>query len=491
MSTKIRPDLLEISTGASDNDTVTTKGYVDDNAGGQWARDTATIPGTPFLKPATAGDQVGALANSISKGYFTEVHTNEFFHDSFAFIDFESTSLSPTWRFRSSSGNVGIIRNNFNDAFYFESSLNNIQFNVPTAKQFEWSVNNVDTMIFDGDKLTISDGEIDIDLTTSTTASDTIFVDTTLDGDIDQVTGVHSKITGDEWLTSGRRAAAFTATLLGNSNDANGDYIAYDSPDFNDGGGSTEGHGLEVGLNYTYALSAKSGDIRFVDYDAVVESKRSAAGDGDELTLRAGSGVTANFSGANINIEAGRKAASGSGTDGDINFGNFTASTAYGKINETLLETSGYINQAGIYGGVHVHDGSTSQNIATGATYVKMTAFADNEPSSNVTSDATNDKITITQTGRYRVEGSFSFSSDTSNVVFFGSPFLNAVEQDNIHFNRKVATAGDVGNAGFTGIIDVTRVPVDLDFRMRHDNAGTVAPTITYANMNVSYLGAT
>ena len=126
-----------------------------------------------------------------------------------------------------------------------------------------------------------------------------------------------------------------------------------------------------------------------------------------------------------------------------VNIGTISAD---GKLN-----VNGYIRQDNIYGGIHVHDNGTSQSIATGSTYIKVTAFTDNEPSSNVTSDASNDKITITKTGIYRVSGAFSFDSGTANAVFFGAPFLDGVEQDNIHWNRKVANANDVGSASFTG----------------------------------------
>ena len=150
-----------------------------------------------------------------------------------------------------------------------------------------------------------------------------------------------------------------------------------------------------------------------------------------------------------------------------------------------------YLPETIAFGGIHVHDNSTPQSIPTGTTYEKVTVFTDNEPSFNVTSDAANDKITITEKGIYRVEGSFSFSSGTANVVYFGAAFLGAVKQDNIHFNRKVSVASDVGNAGFTGFIDVETVPVDLDFRIRHDNAGAVNVTFVYSNMNINYLGKT
>ena len=60
---------------------------------------------------------------------------------------------------------------------------------------------------------------------------------------------------------------------------------------------------------------------------------------------------------------------------------------------------------------------------------------------------------------------------------------------DNIHFTRKISTAGDVGSASMTGFINVTSVPVDLDLRVRHDHGSAVNITISYANLNISYLG--
>lgn len=138
---------------------------------------------------------------------------------------------------------------------------------------------------------------------------------------------------------------------------------------------------------------------------------------------------------------------------------------------------------------IHCHDASAAQNVATGASYVKMTAFTDNGSYLNCTPDATNDRITITKIGRYSLNGSVSWSCGTNNVTWFASIFMGDAEQDNIHFTRKIGTAGDVVNSALTGILNVTSVPVDIDLRMRHDNAGTVAATISYANINVRYLG--
>lgn len=153
------------------------------------------------------------------------------------------------------------------------------------------------------------------------------------------------------------------------------------------------------------------------------------------------------------------------------------------------IKTSTYLMQQGIYAGIYVADASTAQSIANGTTYTKSTAFTTNGNAANCTSDATNDKITITKTGKYLVNGTCSFSSGTSNVVWKGCAFLNGIEQSNIHWARKVGSSGDVGSASFMGTISVTSVPVDLDMRFRHDQGSATNITVQYANMTVIYLG--
>lgn len=166
---------------------------------------------------------------------------------------------------------------------------------------------------------------------------------------------------------------------------------------------------------------------------------------------------------------------------------SLTSLTSTGNI----TSTGGYVNQQGIFAEIYVADASTAQSIATGATYTKSTAFTTNGQSSNCVAGSTDDRITITQTGRYRVSGSCSAISGTANVVWRGAAFLNNVEQSQVHWKRKMATNTDAGDMSFTGFIDVTSVPWDLDFRLRHDNGGAIDFTIEYANLNVEYIGST
>lgn len=153
----------------------------------------------------------------------------------------------------------------------------------------------------------------------------------------------------------------------------------------------------------------------------------------------------------------------------------------------TINYTTAQINDklTGAYGGIHVHGNATAQSIPTGATYTKVINFADNDPSANTTPDATNNKITANKTGVYRVEGSFSFLSGTNGIVSFGSVFLAGVEVESLHFSRKIGVAGDVGNASISGLINIT-AGQEIDFRVRHDNAGAVNLTFSYMNLNLA-----
>ena len=142
----------------------------------------------------------------------------------------------------------------------------------------------------------------------------------------------------------------------------------------------------------------------------------------------------------------------------------------------------------GTYAEIYIYNNSTPQDIPTGATPTKIDQFTANGVSSNTISDYANNKIVFLKGGKYKVTGRVSLSSDTNNVVFDTSGFLNGVQQPQLHLKRKVATAGDVGTTTINGFITVS--PGDeFDLRTITDNAGTVALTIEYGNLNVNYIG--
>lgn len=143
----------------------------------------------------------------------------------------------------------------------------------------------------------------------------------------------------------------------------------------------------------------------------------------------------------------------------------------------------------GAHGSIYVDDGAVAQTIATGASYVKVTAFTTDGNSNNITTDAANDKITFTVPGTYHATASCSFTAATNLVNWFGAMFLDGVEQDNLHFERKIGTGGDYGSATLSGLINVTTVPADVDFRVRHDKVSSDDITVRYSNMMVHLVG--
>ena len=143
----------------------------------------------------------------------------------------------------------------------------------------------------------------------------------------------------------------------------------------------------------------------------------------------------------------------------------------------------------GVYGEIYAHEGTTPQDILTGAGYTKATSFLSNGQSSNTTPDHTTDVVTITKVGVYKIECSLSFTGAGVNVNWFGAVFVNDAEQDQIHFERKINTGGDYGSTQFGGYISVTSAPIDVDLRFRHDDGSDRAITVRYANLNVKRIG--
>jgi hypothetical protein len=138
------------------------------------------------------------------------------------------------------------------------------------------------------------------------------------------------------------------------------------------------------------------------------------------------------------------------------------------------------------YAGIHVHANTVAQSIANGANYVKVINFTDNDPSLNCTPDATNNKIIVNSDGIYKIDGSFSFTA-SNNKTAFGAIFLDGAEAESIHFTRKIGVAGDVGSAGFTGLITILSGQ-ELDLRARHDDALPEDFTFSYMNFNCNKL---
>jgi len=145
---------------------------------------------------------------------------------------------------------------------------------------------------------------------------------------------------------------------------------------------------------------------------------------------------------------------------------------------------------SGAFAEIYTDNNTTAQTIPTGTAFTKITQFTANGLSKNATSDYTNNKLTITRTGIYKVNGSFSFYISRNGVCCCMQAFLNGNAVTGCHFVSYLATSNAIQTAFFTGLINATSTPWDLDVRARHDNGASVDFTVQFANLNILYLGA-
>lgn len=165
-----------------------------------------------------------------------------------------------------------------------------------------------------------------------------------------------------------------------------------------------------------------------------------------------------------------------------MSVGNYLADMARRQRKEETLETP-----LRAYAEIHVHDASTAQSIANGTTYIKLTAFTQNGLSINCTADQANDRIVFVYPGTYRVTFHVSGTSGTANLLWRCAPFLDGVEQDNVHDQDDVVSANSGFSLDASGFITVTAGQV-LDLRVRHSGGGATNITVTYANLNVELI---
>lgn len=149
---------------------------------------------------------------------------------------------------------------------------------------------------------------------------------------------------------------------------------------------------------------------------------------------------------------------------------------------------SDWTNLGGTYGGIHCHDNSSPQSVATGTTYATVTALIDSQISNDVLVSTSTQSITINRAGVYRISFNISFYTDTNNIIGYFAAFQNGSELDNIHLERKIGTGADVGSSAASGFARLAAGD-KVSLRVRHNHTSAVAFTITYANLNVERIG--
>ncbi len=153
-----------------------------------------------------------------------------------------------------------------------------------------------------------------------------------------------------------------------------------------------------------------------------------------------------------------------------------------------LHDGSSWANLCGTYGGLHCHDNATSQSIPNGTTYATVTALIDTHESNDVLVSTSTQSITINRAGVYRISFNSSFFVDTNNVVAYFAAFKNETELNQVHTERKIGVAADIGSTAASGFVRLSAGDI-ITLRARHDYASPVALTVAYGNLNIERVG--
>jgi len=141
------------------------------------------------------------------------------------------------------------------------------------------------------------------------------------------------------------------------------------------------------------------------------------------------------------------------------------------------------------YGSIYVDNGVATQTVDNG-TPALLTCFAnDGVSSAGVTPTVADDKITVTNTGIYKVMFAASFSGD-ANITWYIALHWNGAEQSQCEIQRKLGVGGDTGACAFSGLVDVTAGGTDFEVYIEPDGAAKDV-IFDHANLSVLRIGLT
>jgi hypothetical protein len=139
-----------------------------------------------------------------------------------------------------------------------------------------------------------------------------------------------------------------------------------------------------------------------------------------------------------------------------------------------------FVGAAGAYAFIYTARGSTAQT-GIGTSFVKLTGFASDGAAADATPDQANNKITVNTTGTYQISLDVSFSG-SSSATFSFEVYVNGASID-LGLQRKLGTAGDVGNSGCGGLAAIT-TGQDVEVYVKADGASK-SITPVYLNLFV------
>jgi len=122
-------------------------------------------------------------------------------------------------------------------------------------------------------------------------------------------------------------------------------------------------------------------------------------------------------------------------------------------------------------------------NLAVAGTYYQIVgATADLQIGTTIASS----RITVKESGYYRINFSSSFTHANNNSVIHQSLFIDGVENTKFETERKIGNGGDVGAVAFGGVIYLTANQI-VDIRAKI-LSGTGNLTTNHFNFNISLI---
>lgn len=141
-----------------------------------------------------------------------------------------------------------------------------------------------------------------------------------------------------------------------------------------------------------------------------------------------------------------------------------------------------------VYGEISSLANTTATTLTTQSTWYQFTNFNTEGLSNNVTVSTTESHIEIPATGVYRCHFGVSFSGTAnSNIEMELKKNNGTTDISNVHIERKLGAAGDIGTGAQTGIVSLTAGDT-LELWARSTSGGGQSITIRDCNFSIEEL---
>lgn len=134
------------------------------------------------------------------------------------------------------------------------------------------------------------------------------------------------------------------------------------------------------------------------------------------------------------------------------------------------------------FGEISVAGGATPQTISTG-TYTKLTPFATDGESKNLTTAAATSNLTITTNGVYQLSAQVSFIADTDTWTGNFSIWRDGAKLNNSEVSQYVLTGANSNTVHLSCLVKEGSVSKDYDLRFYHNEGANIKITVVYANL--------